>query len=95
MLLAMLLIAHAVSAGKLIDTTAAILFINIPLGGDVATRPAPSFGLNVDLQLSQHQYALSSSVGPRRRSVAPLEIELPNHGHYRVKIGGFYLDSLN
>ena len=94
MLLAMVLVAQTVSAGKFVDTTAAIIFINIPLGGEVATRPAPSFGLTVDLQLSPHQRARSGAVGPRRKSVAPLEIELPKHGHYRVKIGGFYLDSL-
>jgi hypothetical protein len=94
MLLAMLFVAHTVSAGSFLDTTGAIIFINIPLGGDVATRPPPSFGLDVDLPVSRIQRGPWRVAEPSSRSVAPLEIELPNRGRYRVKVGGFYLDSL-
>ncbi len=95
MLLAMLLVAHTVSAGNLLDTSGAAIFINIPLGGDATTRPGPSFGLNIDMPIKQHRPAWSSAAGPHRKVVVPLEIELTNRGRYRVKIGGIYLDSLN
>jgi len=95
MLLAMLLVAHTVSAGKLLDTSGAVIFINIPLGGDAATRPAPSLGFDVVMPKNRPLHAMSNAGGPRRRSIAPLEIELPSRGGYRVKVGGFYLDSLH
>jgi hypothetical protein len=94
MLLAMLFVAYTVSAGSFLDTTGAIIFINIPLGGDVATRPAPSLGFDVDLPVGRKQRGPWRATAPRFRSVAPLEVELPGRGRYRVKVGGFYLDTL-
>ncbi len=94
MLLAMLLVTHTVSAGNPLGASGAVIFINIPFGGAETTRRASSIGFDFDMPKSQPLRAGSRGGGIRRKSVVPLEIELTNRGPYRVKIGGFYLDSL-
>ena len=91
MLLAMLLVTHTVSAGNPLGVSGAVIFINIPFGGAETTRRAPSIGFDFDMPKIR---AASSGGGIHRKSVVPLELELTPHGPYRVKIGGFYLDSL-
>jgi hypothetical protein len=92
MLLALLFAAQCVPAGNIFDAPGAAVFINIPLGGEAATRPAPSIGFDVDMPKFRRSHETAT---PRRKSIVPLEIELPRRGVYRVKVGGFYLDSLN
>jgi len=94
MLLAMLLVAHTVSAANLFGASGTVIYINIPLGGDAATKDPPSLGFDVDMPVDDHRRASFRGAVRRHKPVVPLEIELTRRGPYRVKIAGFYLDFL-
>lgn len=94
MLLAISFTVNAVSAADIFDASGGVIFINIPLGGEVSSRPPPSVGFDLDMPSNKPRRA-GFQGGSRREPLVPLEIELSDHGPYRVKVGGFYLDSLN
>jgi len=94
MLLAMLFAAHTAAADNPLSASGAVVFINIPFGSTETTGHASSIGFDFDMPKSRPLREASNDVSVRRQPVLPLEIEWTNHGPYRVKVGGFYLDSL-
>jgi hypothetical protein len=91
----MLLVAPTVAAADVLGASGAVVFINIPLGGDATTRGQPSLGFDVDMPGNHYQRAPLTAARRRSISVAPFEIEMTHRGNYRFKVGGIYLDSLN